>query len=131
MGKVVHFEIPADDPIRAAKFYDEVFGWKAKKMGDQDYWLVDTGMEKNGGINGGIAPRQGLFAKKGAIGSFVITVEIKDLEETANKVKIAGGKWADDGGLIHGVGYMQYFYDTEGNLFGALQPDTKATDVPL
>jgi len=126
MGKIVHFEIPADDAGRCAKFYEEVFGWKSKKMGDQNYWTIDT----NGGINGGIAPRIGLFAKKGAIGSFVNSIEVKDLEETAEKVKKAGGKWADEGGLVHGVGFMQYFEDTEGNLFGALQPDTKATDIP-
>jgi predicted enzyme related to lactoylglutathione lyase len=129
MAKVVHFEIPADDPARCAAFYDEVFGWKSKKWGDQNYWLVDTGTKDDGGIDGGIAPRIGLFEKKGGIGSFVITVEVKDIEETAEKVKKAGGKWADEGGLIHGVGFMQYFNDTEGNLFGALQPDKEARDV--
>ncbi|MBA3318363.1 MAG: VOC family protein, partial [Gemmatimonadales bacterium] len=25
---IVHFEIPADDPERAAKFYRELFGWQ-------------------------------------------------------------------------------------------------------
>jgi hypothetical protein len=29
---VVHFEIPADDPERAAKFYRELFGWSINKM---------------------------------------------------------------------------------------------------
>ena len=38
---VVHFEIPADDPERAAKFYRELFGWEIKHMGGpMDYWLV-------------------------------------------------------------------------------------------
>ncbi len=128
MAKVVHFEIPADDAARCAKFYEEVFGWKSKKWGEQDYWVVDT--DEKGGINGGIAPRIGLFEKKGAIGSFVVTIEVKDLREFGEKVNRAGGSWADDGGLVHGVGFMQYFFDTEGNLFGALQPDTKATNVP-
>jgi predicted enzyme related to lactoylglutathione lyase len=27
MGKVVHFEIPADNLQRAKKFYSTVFGW--------------------------------------------------------------------------------------------------------
>jgi predicted enzyme related to lactoylglutathione lyase len=31
MPRVVYFEIPADDPERAAKFYKEVFGWKIDK----------------------------------------------------------------------------------------------------
>lgn len=129
MSKVVHFEIPADDAPRAAKFYGNVFGWKVTKWGEQDYWLIDTGTKDKGGIDGGIAPRAGLFKNKGGVSSFVVTIEVKDIEETAKKVKKAGGEWADDGGLIHGVGFMQYFRDTEGNLFGALQPDTEAKTV--
>lgn len=49
------FEIPADDPGRAAKFYDDVFGWKVKKWdGPADYWLVTTGEDEEPGINGAI-----------------------------------------------------------------------------
>ena len=28
MNPVVHFEIPYDDPARAAKFYTQAFGWE-------------------------------------------------------------------------------------------------------
>ena len=31
MPRVIHFELSADDPARAVKFYDEVFGWKTQK----------------------------------------------------------------------------------------------------
>lgn len=31
MSKVIHFEIPADNPERTIKFYKEVFGWKIDK----------------------------------------------------------------------------------------------------
>ena len=130
MSKVIHFEIPSDKPKRAANFYKKVFGWKISNWGGQNYWVVEAGTKKEPGINGGIAPRQGLFKKKGGISSYVCTISVKNLEETAKKVKKAGGKWADKGGLVHGVGFMQYFKDTEGNLFGALQPDTKAKTVP-
>lgn len=130
MSKVIHFEIPAANPKRAVKFYEKVFGWKITNWGGQPYWVVEAGTKKEAGINGGIAPRQGLFKKKGGIGSYVCTISVKNLEEIGKKVKKAGGKWADKGGLVHGVGFMQYFYDTEGNLFGALQPDTKAKTVP-
>jgi predicted enzyme related to lactoylglutathione lyase len=44
MPRVVHFEIVADNPERAIKFYKEVFGWEFKKWdGPQDYWFVKTG----------------------------------------------------------------------------------------
>ncbi len=31
MSRVVHFEIPTDNPERAAGFYREVFGWQIQK----------------------------------------------------------------------------------------------------
>jgi predicted enzyme related to lactoylglutathione lyase len=130
MAKVVHFEITATNPARAAKFYTKVFGWKISKWGKQEYWVVDAGPKKEEGINGGIVPRKGIFKKAGGYNAFVCTIQVKKLDEIAKKVKKAGGKWADEGGLVHGVGFMQYFVDTEGNLFGALQPDTKAKMVP-
>ncbi|SRR6266487_3894242 len=49
MARVVHFEIQADNPERAVRFYSDTFGWQAKK-GDgsqsssipsrQEYWLA-------------------------------------------------------------------------------------------
>ena len=44
MARVVHFEIPADNPERALDFYGKLFGWQFQKYpGPQDYWLVTTG----------------------------------------------------------------------------------------
>ena len=43
MPRVIHFEILADDPERAVKFYRKVFGWKIKKWKDPaDHWHVTT-----------------------------------------------------------------------------------------
>jgi len=43
MPRVVHFEIPATDPERAAAFYKKTFGWKFEKWpGPMDYWMVNT-----------------------------------------------------------------------------------------
>ena len=131
MADLIHFEIIADDVKRASKFYEDVFGWKIIKWKDMDYWTIDTGDGEGGGMNGALMKREGIFKKNGGFSSYVCTVEVKDLIETSEKVKKAGGKWANDGGLIHGVGFHQYFKDTEGNIFGALQPDVNAKDVPL
>ncbi|MGZ4908488.1 MAG: VOC family protein, partial [Halobacteriota archaeon] len=41
MSKVIHFELPADDPQRAVEFYEKVFGWTITKWeGPNDYWLI-------------------------------------------------------------------------------------------
>ena len=58
MPRVVHFELPADDPQRAVGFYEKVFGWTITKWeGPFDYWLVTTGSDDELGINGAITPR--------------------------------------------------------------------------
>ncbi|HPT75026.1 MAG TPA: VOC family protein, partial [Methanomassiliicoccaceae archaeon] len=55
MPRVIHFEIPAEDPERAVEFYKKVFGWKIDKWeGPIDYWLVMTGENDEPGINGAI-----------------------------------------------------------------------------
>jgi predicted enzyme related to lactoylglutathione lyase len=41
MPRVVHFEISADDPERAIRFYEHVFGGEfTKGEGPMDYWLI-------------------------------------------------------------------------------------------
>jgi predicted enzyme related to lactoylglutathione lyase len=38
VGRVIHFELNADDPERAARFYQDVFGWTIEKWdGPLDY----------------------------------------------------------------------------------------------
>ena len=57
MPRVSWFDIPADDPERAQKFYKEVFDWSFDKWdGSMDYWMTKTGTEQPG-IDGGISKR--------------------------------------------------------------------------
>ena len=54
MVRIIHFNITADDPVRAQKFSGEIFGWKFDKCdGPMQYWMVKTGDEKYPGIDGG------------------------------------------------------------------------------
>ena len=89
MNRPVHFEIPADDLVRAKKFYEEVFGWKFKKWGENsgnmEYWLIETGPKEEMGINGGLMKRVKPVSGEGAAGYFC-TMDIKDLEEIVEKV---------------------------------------------
>ena len=62
MPRVVHFEIAADDPDRATRFYQDVFGWQSSKWeGPEEYWLVMTGSPSEPGIDGGIGRRSGFM----------------------------------------------------------------------
>ena len=39
-GRVVHFELPADDMERAKAFYAEAFGWTLSTMPEFNYTLA-------------------------------------------------------------------------------------------
>jgi predicted enzyme related to lactoylglutathione lyase len=117
---VIHFEINADDPERAVEFYKKVFGWKIDKWeGPVDYWLVATGDEKEPGIDGAIMERM----RKATT---VNTISVPSIDEFVKKVKKNGGKQVSEKSVIPKTGYFAYCQDTEGNLFGILQPDKSA-----
>lgn len=52
MAKIVHFEIPVDDPDRASAFYRAAFDWEISGFGDEPYWLVRAGAEDEPGADG-------------------------------------------------------------------------------
>jgi predicted enzyme related to lactoylglutathione lyase len=124
MPRVVHFEIHAEDPERAARVYRGLFGWDITKWdGPQEYWVVRTG-EGHPGIDGGLLRRQGPSPAEGQpVQGYVCTVEVPSLDEMLGKVAAAGGHLAVPKMPIPGVGWLAYVRDTEGNLCGLLQPD--------
>lgn len=123
MSRVVHFEIHADEPERAVKFYSACFGWQFSKWeGPFDYWLITTGPSDEMGIDGGMGKRTVPIDGK-AVTAYVGIIGVQDLDATIKAVEKNGGKVEIPKDVIPGVGALAYFKDTEGNLFGALQPD--------
>lgn len=121
MGRVCHFEIPATDPDRLAEFYKKVFGWKIEKWpGPMEYWMVNTGADGTPGINGG------MLRKEGPVQGTTNTVDVESVDKAIASVTAAGGKAVMPKTPIPGVGYFAYCLDTEGNLFGVMQPDQSA-----
>lgn len=122
MPKVIHFEIPAEDTKRAVAFYQKVFGWKLNKYGreEMDYWLAVTGEDKEPGINGAI------IAKGDTHPTTINTISVPSFEDAVKKIRQAGGQILGPKMTVPSVGYMTYCKDTEGNIFGIMQTDTKA-----
>lgn len=121
MGRVVHFELDAEDPERAAKFYKDVFGWTFQKWeGPMEYWLVMTGDQETPGIDGG------LFKVEGEKMGTVNTIDVESAELAIEKVKAAGGQVIRDISPVPGVGHFAYCMDTEGNVFGVMEMDESA-----
>ncbi len=120
MGRVIHFEILADDLDRAIEFYRKVFGWKIHK-GEEQYAVVTTGNTEPG-INGGIMPRMSVFENKGeGFRAYVCTIDVENLDDVVAKIKEAGGQQVTDKKEIPHVGTHAYFKDTEGNVLGVIQ----------
>jgi predicted enzyme related to lactoylglutathione lyase len=136
MKRVVHFEIHADDLERAKKFYSTVFGWEMQQMGSEygNYVVVVTGpgpdeiakgsvTMENLGINGGMMLRKGPRPAPGApVNGYTCIIGVKDIDETIAKIEAAGGVLALAKMDVPNVGLLAYYHDTEGNIFGVIQP---------
>lgn len=123
MGRVVHFEIHASDLDRAERFYRDVFGWDVQKFdGPIDYRLLNTGSNTETGIDGALVERRGTDGDGEKVAAWVCTVQVEDIQATEQKVKDSGGEQVVDRQEIPEVGQLSYFKDTEGNIFGAMQP---------
>jgi uncharacterized protein len=132
MGRVVHFEIHVDDFQRASDFYTKVFGWDIKSwQGGEgagiEYWMITTGKDSDMGINGGMLKRmEHTEAEKPIMGSYVCTIGVGNIDDSIKKVTDAGGKVVVEKNPIPTMGWLCYCHDTEGNVFGMMQPDESA-----
>jgi len=121
LPRVVHFEIDAKKPERAVKFYEKVFGWKIEKWkGPIEYWLITTVKEKEPGIDGGLARRTE------AEPSTVNTIDVPSVDAYTKKIESNGGSIIRPKTAVLGVGWMAYFKDPEGNIWGIMENDESA-----
>jgi predicted enzyme related to lactoylglutathione lyase len=120
-NRVVHFEIPCDDPQTTMDFFKEVFGWQFQQFGTEDYWSIVTGDDKIAGINGG------LMKKKDPNQPVANSIEIADIDAHIKQVEKGGGKIVVPKMAIPTVGWLAYFTDPDGNIHGLYQHDPTAT----
>lgn len=133
MNPVIHFEMPAENRERMAKFYSKAFGWQTQMLGPEmgEYVVVtttesdDNGPKKPGAINGGFYMKGD---KPAQYPSVVIAVD--DIAAASKKVTNAGGKVIGEPMDIPGVGRYVSFYDTEGNRTSMLQPLPRMSTRP-
>ena len=126
MNPVVHFEMPYEDRIRMAKFYESAFSWQMQMLGEDmgNYVVATTTATKDnrlttpGAINGGFFPKKPDWPAQHP--SVVIAVD--DVRQSMAKVKQAGGKLLGEPMEIPGIGQYVSFIDTEGNRVSMLQP---------
>lgn len=115
--RVVHFEIPVDEPERASTFYRDAFGWNVTKWEGQNYWLLQSGGDEGYGANGALQPRQA------SPDGITVYMSVENIDEAMQKIKEAGGHLLTGKMAVPSMGYSAHFRDTEGNTLGLFQPD--------
>ena len=127
MARAVHFEIHASNPQELIAFYSSLFGWSFNKWEGGDYWMIHTGPDEQPGINGGLLPRRGPVPESmAAINAFVITVDVEQIDASVARAHASGGSIVAPKMAVPGIGWLAYFKDPDGNIFGMMQADTAA-----
>jgi predicted enzyme related to lactoylglutathione lyase len=110
-NRVVHFEIPADEPEALTTFYHELFGWTFQRApGPVEYWNCVTGIEEPG-INGGVVKRQNPQHP------CMNYVDVASIDATIERATKLGAQVALPKMVVPNVAAIACLIDPEGNIF--------------
>jgi predicted enzyme related to lactoylglutathione lyase len=119
-SSIVWFEIPADNPERAKKFYGDLFGWKIEKFPTmEDYWHIDTG-------GGDDTPDGGMMKRKSPQQGITNYINVASVDESAERVQKLGGKICMGKTAVPQMGYFAICQDPENNTFALWERNEKA-----
>jgi predicted enzyme related to lactoylglutathione lyase len=113
-------ELSTPDTDASAKFYGELMGWGATESGPAEetggYRMFQQGEKNVGGLMG--------HMQTGQPTAWMTYVSVADADETAEKVKAAGGSVFVEPMDVMDIGRMAVFADPTGAVFGIWQPKT-------
>jgi uncharacterized protein len=112
LGKVVGFELSSQEPEKAAKFYQEVFGWTITAQ-PWDYWEVTT--EQENGIDDGLSKGPHDFPH-----GTRIQIEVESIDDTLAKARESGAMVVRDKMEFEAF-YLAYVVDPTGVGFGLME----------
>ncbi len=122
MSNLAYFEVPADDPKRAKKFYKELLNWEFAKSENPDipleYWMITTGPAEEGTINMG-----GMYQRPGPMAGILTYVRVDQLDRALERVEKLGGRIIGPKMSVSMVGSMATILDTEGNMIALWEPE--------
>lgn len=105
---IVHVEIPAANVESAAKFYQELFGWKMQHIPDFNYTMWEDGSGFGGGFN--------VASEENPVGKVLVYIDSDNIESDLKKAAQLGGKVLREKTEIPGSGWFGIFQDPEGNV---------------
>ncbi len=118
-ASIVWFEIPADNPERAKKFYGGLFGWNINAFPDmKDYWHIDTG-------GADASPDGGMMKRRHPEQPITNYVIVPSVARSAAKVEKLGGKVCVPKTAVPGMGWFAICQDTENNTFALWERNGK------
>jgi len=88
--------------------------------GPPNFYLIETGEEQIQPVGGLLQQRRELVPGNKMVG-FECTIGVDDIDRTIRAIEANGGKIAMAKFHIPTVGKGVYFFDTEGNVVGAMQ----------
>lgn len=115
---VVHVEIPAADAEAAAKFYQELFGWKIQSIPEMNYTMWEAGDGSGGGF-----PQ---VSEENPAGQVLVYVASDDIEADLRAAEKLGGVVLREKTEIPGTGWFGVFKDPTGNalaLYTSMNPE--------
>jgi predicted enzyme related to lactoylglutathione lyase len=115
-GRIVHFEIPADDTAKSREFWGSLFGWQFQAFpGPSEYHMTEISDGVGGAITNGEPGKHGTRAY----------FDVDDINAGAARVKELGGE-ANEPMPVPGMGWFVTCKDPHGNEFGLWQSDPSA-----
>ena len=108
----MHFEIPSANPDQSMAFYADVFGWSFQRFGADDYWMCKTGDTGEPGIDGAI------MLRRDPSQPVVNSIIVDSVDQFSDRITNAGGNMVVPKTPIGDVGFVSYFKDVDGNIFG-------------
>ncbi len=113
--KIVHVEIPASDSASASQFYQDLFGWDARRVETPTPYYMFSG----GNIGGGYNP----LDEQNQPGDILIYIESDDVDADLRAIEAHGGAIIEGPRVVADYGIMAVFTDPTGNRV-ALWKDT-------
>lgn len=112
MTKIVHIEITSGDVDATARFYSQVFGWRAEPSPlIPDYIMLDSGTV-TGAVMSDTYKDQKVIA----------WYEVEDIDAALKAITAVQGRQLSDINTIPGQGKVVYAADINGTVFGLKQP---------
>jgi predicted enzyme related to lactoylglutathione lyase len=108
---IVHVEIPSANVESAARFYQDLFGWKIQPVPEMNYTMWEAG---NGDEYGGFP----LVSDDNPAGQVLIYIDSDDIDADLKNVQKLGGKVLTQKTEIPGMGWFGIFIDPTGNVLG-------------